>query len=131
MDEYRDLRAEVDRFILEKIDSVPHLEALLLLWHTKPQRWTVETVSQRLYVKGDDAKRLLQDLRHRNLIIQAGDTPPEYSCEQVSPQQAQLFDLLDQIYRQELIRISTMIHSKGSKAIREFARAFRLKKEHD
>lgn len=131
MDENSDLRAEVDRLIFEKIDSVPHLEALLLLWHTKPQQWTAENVSARIYVKIDDAKRLLQDLRQHNLIFQVSESPAEYSCEQVPPQLARLLDVLDQIYRQELIRISTMIHSKGSKAVREFARAFRLKKEHD
>jgi hypothetical protein len=31
---------EVDRFILEEIDSVPHLEALLLLWRNNAKKWS-------------------------------------------------------------------------------------------
>jgi len=34
-------------------------------------------------------------------------------------------------YRNELIRISRMIHAKAPAAVREFARAFRFKKERD
>jgi hypothetical protein len=33
---------EVDQFILVEIDSVPHLEALLLLWNSKPRKWSLE-----------------------------------------------------------------------------------------
>ena len=38
---------------------------------------------------------------------------------------------VDTTYRRELIRVSRLIHSKPSAAVREFARAFRLKKERD
>jgi hypothetical protein len=38
---------------------------------------------------------------------------------------------VDAAYRRDLVRISTMIHAKASSAVREFARAFRLKKERD
>jgi hypothetical protein len=31
-------KKEVDQFILDEIDSVPHLEALLLLWNTRPKQ---------------------------------------------------------------------------------------------
>jgi hypothetical protein len=36
---------------------------------------------------------------------------------------------VDATYRRELVRISSMIHSKPSPAVRQFARAFRLKKD--
>jgi hypothetical protein len=48
---------------------------------------------------------------------------------QPDPERDQLLGSLNAIYREEMIRISTMIHSKPSSAVREFARAFRLKKE--
>src|SRR5690242_14919188 len=40
----------VDEFILEKIDSVSHLEALLLLWNSRPKQWSPDEIASRLYV---------------------------------------------------------------------------------
>lgn len=46
-----------------------------------------------------------------------------------SPEQQDLLASLDRIYRRELVRISNMIHSKASRGVRDFADAFRFKKE--
>jgi len=40
-----------------------------------------------------------------------------------------LMEEVDRTYRRELVRISRMIHSKASPAVREFARAFKFKKD--
>ncbi len=32
---------EVDRFVLDEIESVPHIEALLILWNSRPSAWSV------------------------------------------------------------------------------------------
>ena len=45
-----DIPAPVRRLILEAIDSVPELEALLLLRETRDTSWTPEAASARLYV---------------------------------------------------------------------------------
>jgi len=36
-------KEEVDRFILQYIDSVPQLEALLLAWESRPRQWTLNS----------------------------------------------------------------------------------------
>ena len=41
------------------------------------------------------------------------------------------FSRSNSIYRKELIRISRLIHSKPPAAVREFAKAFRFKKERE
>ena len=38
---------------------------------------------------------------------------------------------VDFAYRRDLVRISTLIHDKASSPIREFARAFRIRKDKD
>jgi len=43
--------------------------------------------------------------------------------------QGSLMEELDRTYRRELVRISRMIHSKASPAVREFARAFKFTKD--
>jgi hypothetical protein len=38
---------------------------------------------------------------------------------------------LDRMYRRQVVGISTIIHSKASSAVRDFARAFRFTKERE
>jgi len=113
-------------FILAEIESVPHLEALLLLWNSRPQPWTVENLSQRLYVPADVARMLVEDLARRRLVAQVAGPPVGYRYES---ERDQLIAAVDATYRREVVRISTMIHHKPSAALSEFAKAFRFTKE--
>ena len=116
------------QFIAETIDSVPQLEALLLLWNTRPEGWEAEDVSRRLYVNPVEAERILHDLANQGLISRP--TPaPKYAYLSMLPELDELLACVDQTYRAEIVTVSKFIHSKGSPAVRAFARAFRLKKE--
>ena len=116
-------------FILEKIDSVPHLEALVLLWNSRPVGWTSEELASRLYVPAERTTQVLRDLVRMQLIADSPTQPPKYSYVSKSPDQDDLLASLDNAYRKDLVRISSMIHSKASSGVREFARAFNLKQE--
>ena len=120
---------DVYRFIQEQIESVPHLEALLLLWNSRPQPWTLENLAKRLYISTEFAATLLEDLARRGLVeVDAG--PPEGYCyHSDSVEQDKLIAALDSTYRREVVRISTMIHSRPSAPVRDFARAFRFTRE--
>jgi len=120
---------KVYTFVLDQIETVPHLEALLLLWNSRPQPWTVENLAKRLYVSTEIVDALLDDLVRRGLIVCVEGAPDGYRYESSSIAQDQLLSTLDLTYRRETVRISTMIHSKPSSSVREFARAFRFTKE--
>lgn len=116
-------------FIREKIDSVPHLEALMLLWNSRPKRWSIEELSARLYVPVDQAADVVRDLIRLGLAV---EPPEEQSTAAYLSQSAEQDDLVRRIdiaYRHDLVRISTMIHAKISPQVREFARAFRFRKD--
>lgn len=121
-------KEDVDQFICDHIDTVPHLEALLLLWNSRPQAWSPDETAKALFVTPGAANAILQDLVRRGLIVRHISCPETYRYE---PQLSrdQLVSEVDATYRRELVRLSRMIHSKPSASIREFARAFRLKKE--
>ncbi|HUK46019.1 MAG TPA: hypothetical protein VLW06_00440 [Terriglobales bacterium] len=121
---------EVDQFILEQIDSVPHLEALLLIWRTRPKSWSINEMAKSLYVPAELAENILRDLAQRNLIEEVTKSPREYHYLS-SRDQDRLIALVDTTYRRELIRISRMIHARAPSALREFARAFRFTREKD
>lgn len=118
-------------FILENIDSVPHLEALVLLWNSRPVGWTCEELASRLYIPSEKVSDLLRDLMRMQLITESHTSPTKYSYFPRSQNQDEMMLRVDAAYRRDLVRISTMIHAKASSAVREFARAFRLKKDRD
>ncbi|HXT85642.1 MAG TPA: hypothetical protein VN745_01340 [Verrucomicrobiae bacterium] len=122
------VRQAVDQFILNEVDSVPHLEALLLLWNTRPKQWPVDEMAKALYVPSDLAQRIMQELARRGLIATQAE-PERYSYVPQSEERDMLMKSVDEIYRRELVRISRMIHGKAPSAVREFARAFRFTKE--
>jgi predicted ArsR family transcriptional regulator len=122
------IRKAVDQFIINEIDSVPHLEALLMLWNTRPQQWPVDEMAKALYVSPDRAQRIMQELAWRGLIATQAE-PERYSYVPQSEEKDALMGSVNEIYRRELVRISRMIHGKVSSSVREFARAFRFTKE--
>jgi hypothetical protein len=118
-------RQQIDRFILDEIESVPHLEALLLLFNSRPKQWSLQQMADSLYISSSNTQPILQDLVRSGFIaLQSG----LYVYNQANPHN-ELIGNLEQMYRQELVRISTMIHSRPSASVREFARAFKFTKD--
>ena len=118
-------------FILRYIDSVPQLEALMLLWNSRPVGWTIDELASRLYLSKDRIGDLLRDLIRLHFVAEKQASSPKYSYFAGSDEQDEMMRQVDAAYRHDLVRISTMIHSKASSAVREFARAFRFKKEQE
>jgi hypothetical protein len=65
-------------FVLDEIDSVPHLETLLLLWNNRTIPWRAEDLSKRLYVNARIAKTLLQDLARQGFLRTLSSDPELY-----------------------------------------------------
>lgn len=119
---------ELYGFILENIDTVPHLEALLLLWGARPQELSEPEVAARLFVNRSGSGTILQDLALRGLVnIRPGN--PLYCSYLSSPENDRMVEALVRAYKTDLIRISTTIHTKASPGVREFARAFEFKRK--
>lgn len=125
MPEENHAKPEVDHFIIHQIESVPHLEALLLLWNQRPRRWSLQEMTKALCISSDVTQGILHDLQQRGLAT--GDDGG-YSYDPSSTHDSLIAEV-DRTYRRELVRISRMIHSKASPAVREFARAFKFKKD--
>ncbi|HTX77365.1 MAG TPA: hypothetical protein VMD29_14235 [Terracidiphilus sp.] len=118
-------------FIHENLDSVPHLESLILLWNSRPVGWTEDDLASRLYIPPEQVRQVLRDLIRLQIVQGTSDSPVRYSYLPRSQEQDDLMHKIDHAYRHDLVRISTMIHSKASSPVREFAKAFRFKKDRD
>jgi hypothetical protein len=120
-------RPEVDCFILDRIDSIPQLEALLLLFHELSVSWTVERVARRLWIHPDDTRSILQDLMRDQLIMRTGGDGAQCKY-QANPDRHRLVQAVAESYRADTIRISKMIHAKPS-SNRHFIRRFFVNNE--
>lgn len=74
---------------------------------------------------------MLRDLQRLEIVKEIPGPPSKYSYSPRSKEQDDLMHEIDVAYRRDLVRISTMIHEKASSPIREFARAFRIRKDKD
>ena len=119
------------QFIHDNLDSVPHLESLILLWNSRPVGWTEEDLSSRLYIPPEQVRSVLRDLMRLQIVQEVSGQPLRYSYLPGSAEQDDLMVGIDNAYRRDLVRISTMIHSKASSPVREFAKAFRFKKDRE
>jgi hypothetical protein len=118
---------EVEQFLLAAIDTVPHLEALLLIFQNPSTVWSVEDLAARIYVDSAQASAVLEDLTRRRLITPVELSPPKYQFVAQSPDQTELLHKVAKAYRTQLVQVARFIHSKPSASVRDFARAFRLK----
>ncbi|MGD9883043.1 hypothetical protein [Reyranella sp.] len=116
---------QVRRFIAKHIDSVGELEALLLLRSAPEEVWDVPRIMSRLYIDEAETTRILDRLCRSGFLVLI-DKRYEYRCRTQDLQQA--VDAVAEFYARHLIPITNMIHAK-SRRIREFADAFRFRKD--
>ena len=117
------------QFIAAKIDTVPQLEALLLLWENPQHDWSEEELAGGIYVSIEAAAAILQALQRRQLIDSTNDSPAKYRYSTAWDPSGELMSEVAGAYRRHLVPLATYIHSRASSAVREFARAFDLKKD--
>jgi hypothetical protein len=115
------------KFIEREIDTVPHIEALLLLWENRPRAFTAAELAQRIFVTETIATHICRDLQHKKLV--AAEPPMAYAYDPTWDASGELMPRVAVTYRRQLIRVTSLIHSKATPGVREFARAFEPKKE--
>jgi hypothetical protein len=129
MDAASELPPDVLAFIEDQIDSVPHLEALLLLWRSAPEPWTASQLAARIYVAQDAAAEILGLLASRRLVRASDESPDRFAYDPAWDRSGDLMERVAAAHRKNLILVAHRIHAKTSGAVREFARAFEIKKD--
>jgi hypothetical protein len=115
---------DIRDFILRHIDSIAQLEALLLLRANRDESWEVSRVAARLYTSEEEIRDVLVQLCADRLLTCKEDIF-QFEC---SPESGAIVDRLADVYRQHLIPVTNLIHTKPRR-IREFANAFKFRKD--
>lgn len=120
---------DVKQFVLENIDSVAHMEGLLLLRSDPQAEWTVEDAAKRLYINSEQATEILARLSANGFLIASASDVPVYKYLPHSAELAQMTDRTAEVYAKYLIPMTNLIHSKPKPRVQQFADAFRLRKD--
>lgn len=103
--------AEVRRFVLASIPSVPHLEALMLLRATAPTCWCADSLARRLYVTQNAAAAVLVDLSQAGML-RPGPAQASYFYPAVTEELAAVIDQLAALYATRLVDVTLLIHAR-------------------
>ena len=115
---------EVRSFILERIQSVAELEALLLLHKHAGDIWSAARVADRLYVTEPAAMEILTRLAMESLCtVEAAG----FRFSPANPEETALVAQQADSYARHLIPVTRIIHSKPAR-IQKFADAFCFRK---
>lgn len=103
--------ADVVRFIEQHIPSVPHLEALLLMWESTPRAWAERELAARIYVSQDTARRILREFESAGLVVLQQSSTANFIYNH-STERGSVVAELAQAYRRQLSRIASLIHRR-------------------
>jgi hypothetical protein len=124
----KDIPGDILVFLLERIDDVPQLEALLLMSESPGRGWSLEEVASRTYTRTPAARGAIESLQRRGLV--AAVESQGYVLQTNDPSDIALVARVADFYRANLVRVATLIHEKAPASVQEFARAFEFKKDH-
>jgi hypothetical protein len=123
----RPIPDDVRRFIVEAIDSIPMLEALLLMRRQPERRWTTGMLAAELYMEPRQVAPFLADLVARGLCGMVENSEPLYVWKPATPELAQALERLADVYARHLVAVTNLIHSKPRASVRGFSDAFRIR----
>ncbi|MEO7863992.1 MAG: hypothetical protein ABIU05_26890 [Nitrospirales bacterium] len=120
---------EVQRFLVDQIDSIAELEALLILREHRDQSCPCGLVADRIYVSEEVTAGLLVKLAKRGFLTTDGMTPASFRYAPCSQEMARLLDQLAEVYVKYLVPVTDLVHKKSRRNIQGIAEAFTFKKE--
>ncbi|MGN6730608.1 MAG: hypothetical protein ACTHMB_01350, partial [Candidatus Binatia bacterium] len=94
---------DVAQFIIEKIDSVAQMEALLLLRDNAEQQWNAADVAKRLYIDDEQAGKVLARLQDEKLLVSEPSEPLFYRYNPGSSDLSQMVDRVAKFYSKHLV----------------------------
>ncbi|HEX5386452.1 MAG TPA: hypothetical protein VFW66_07145 [Gemmatimonadales bacterium] len=121
---------DVDRFLARHVDTIEHLEVLLLIYRSPSEAWTADAVARALYSQPTSAARRLALLREQGLAKESTEhtDPRAYSYGPATPELDATVRRLAETYRERRVAVITAIASRPMENVRAFSDAFRLRK---
>lgn len=122
---------DVREFIINQIDSIVELEALLILCKNSETEWSVRDLSERLYAGETQTQQALAKLHSAGFLTASTKRSVTYRYGPATQEQCKMVDRVAEIYSRLLIPVTNLIHAKSENKVQQFADAFKLRKRTD
>lgn len=124
-----DIPEVVKSFLISYIESFTQLELLLLLHSRKDLGWTIAEVDRELRLGLELARKQLALLQQRGLLALLEREPTSYRYDPTTEELRQAVDALAATYKERRVSVTSFIYSNQVDSIRNFAEAFRLRRD--
>jgi DNA-binding Lrp family transcriptional regulator len=121
------LPGDVARFLERHVDSIEHLEVLLLLFASGERSWTAEEIATHLRVQPESVRRRLGRLEADGLVV--ADAPPSAFRAAPNPALVACVRHVAQVYKERRVSVITFIFSRPTRDVYVLADAFKIKKD--
>lgn len=120
---------DVRNFIIANVESIGQLEVLCLIYKNKDRSWTIRQVSNELRSSDVSAERQMGRLLSIGIISPEVASPESF---RYAPATSELSDIVDRLvaaFTIYPIRVIDVIYKRPSEALRNFAEAFKIRKD--
>jgi hypothetical protein len=104
---------ELRNFILEQIESVAQIEALLLIRSDTARNWRLEEIARRLYIDEAEAAEVLDGLCTANLLRRSDGI---FRLEGIPPHRRSRVEQLLTAYTGNLVSVTKLVHERAALA---------------
>jgi calcineurin-like phosphoesterase family protein len=120
---------DLRRFILTSVESVPYLEALLLMRGEAATVWNIGLIARRLYIGEKQTGEIVKALQGAGLIVNKDHDPDNWCYRPASSELASMIDRLADFYAGNLLAVTHLIHSLDKRKAKQFSEAFIWRKD--
>ncbi|MNT57560.1 hypothetical protein D3C72_1949340 [compost metagenome] len=121
-----DISEELRVFIRKYINSVSLLDVLLMLKRDSSRVWTPEEVSAEMRTNPYYAKTQLEELVAAKILVAISGGGYQYLADSAH---GEIIDQLEHLYNSRRSTVINYIYSQPIDSIRDFANAFKIKKD--
>lgn len=117
------------RFLHDYIETVGQLEVLLLLYRSKDETLSLKKIGKTLGMNVEVVARQLSDLSSHGLIQKTSEAAADYFFHPADPHRSKMTFELARLYETHRTSVIECIYKPKLKSLKEFANAFRLRKD--
>lgn len=123
--------ADVARFVAANIETLEQLELLLLLVQAPDRWWDATTVADTLSIPTDTARQALDHFAMRNLLAIRITGDLRYQFQPGEPRLGDAARAVVETFRVNRLGILRLVARQDRRSIRDFADAFRIRRDDD
>lgn len=137
----QDLPTEVRELIRWNIESIDHMEMLLLLHRSAPRAWSLDELAHELHLPARTTAQCMESLVRGELAVVAREAADSATDPETDPAMARYYgygpatdalsravDMLAREYDERPVALVTAVRSRPSVVLQSFADAFRVRR---